>query len=98
MLFTAFILDVIANTIYPARITIENGIFKEVTPITINESFSVDFPGLMMPGFIDSHIHIESSMVSPAQFARVAVRHGTTSVVCDPHEIANSFLRACYSF
>ena len=42
-----------------------------------------------MPGFIDSHIHIESSMVSPAQFARVAVRHGTTSVVCDPHEIAN---------
>ena len=49
MLFTAFILDVIANTIYPARITIENGIFKEVTPITINESFSVDFPGLMMP-------------------------------------------------
>ena len=89
MLFTAFILDVIANTIYPARITIENGIFKEVTPITINESFSVDFPGLMMPGFIDSHIHIESSMVSPAQFARVAVRHGTTSVVCDPHEIAN---------
>ena len=49
----------------------------------------MDFPGLMMPGFIDSHIHIESSMVSPAQFARVAVRHGTTSVVCDPHEIAN---------
>ena len=89
MLFTAFILDVIADTIYPARITIEKGIFKEVTPITINESFTVDFPGLMMPGFIDSHIHIESSMVSPAQFARVAVRHGTTSVVCDPHEIAN---------
>ena len=43
MLFTAFILDVIADTIYPARITIEKGIFKEVTPITINESFTVDF-------------------------------------------------------
>ena len=89
MLFTAFILDVIANTIYPARITIENGIFKEATPITINESFSVDFPGLMMPGFIDSHIHIESSMITPAQFAKIAVRHGTTAVVADPHEIGN---------
>ena len=89
MSFTAFILDVIANTMYPARITIENGFFKEVTPITINERELVDVQGLMMPGFIDSHIHIESSMVSPAQFARAAVRHGTTSVVCDPHEIAN---------
>ena len=73
MLFTAFILDVIANTIYPARITIENGIFKEVTPITINESFSVDFPGLMMPGFIDSHIHIESTMLMPAELAKAAL-------------------------
>ena len=89
MSFTAYILDVVSNSIYPARITIEDGIYKEVTPITINEDFPLDIYGLMMPGFIDSHIHIESSMVSPAQFAKIAVRHGTTAVVTDPHEIAN---------
>lgn len=41
------------------------------------------------PGFIDGHIHLESTMLTPAEFARVAVRHGTTAVVADPHEIAN---------
>lgn len=41
------------------------------------------------PGLIDAHIHLESSMVSPAEFARAVVRHGTTTVICDPHEIAN---------
>ncbi|MBQ2665260.1 adenine deaminase [Methanobrevibacter sp.] len=89
MSFTAFILDVITDTIHPARITIEDGIFKEVTPISIDENTLVDVRGLMIPGFIDSHIHIESSMITPAQFAKIAVRHGTTGVVCDPHEIAN---------
>ena len=89
MSFTAYILDVITDTIYPARITIENGLFKEVTPITLDEKYEVDVEGLIVPGFIDSHIHIESSMITPAQFARIAVRHGTTAVVCDPHEIAN---------
>lgn len=89
MSFTAYILDVICETIYPARITIENGIFKDVTPINVNEKDLVDVRGLMIPGFIDSHIHIESSMVTPAQFAKIAVRYGTTGVVCDPHEIAN---------
>ena len=89
MSFTAFILDVVTDSIYPARIAIEDGIFKQVTPVTINEETSVDVPGIMLPGFIDSHIHIESCMITPAQFAKIAVRHGTTSVVCDPHEIAN---------
>ena len=89
MSFTAFIFDVITDTIYPARITVEDGLFKEVTPITINEGSQIDVKGLMVPGFIDAHLHIESSMVSPAQFAKIAVRHGTTAAVCDPHEIAN---------
>ena len=89
MSFTAYILDVITDTIYPAKITIENGLFKEITPITLDEKYLVDVEGLMVPGFIDSHIHIESSMLTPAQFAKIAVRHGTTAVVCDPHEIAN---------
>ena len=91
MSFTAYMLDVVSDTIYPARITIEDGLFKEVTPITVSEKdiVKIDVKGLMLPGFIDSHIHIESSMITPAQFAKIAVRHGTTGVVCDPHEIAN---------
>ena len=43
----------------------------------------------ILPGLIDSHIHIESSMVTPGAFAMAAVKHGTTGVVSDPHEIAN---------
>ena len=91
MEFTAYMLDVVSDTIYPARITIEDGLFKEVTPITVSEKdiSKIDVRGLVVPGFIDSHIHIESSMVTPAQFAKIAVRHGTTAAVCDPHEIAN---------
>ena len=89
MEFTAYMYDVIAYTILPARIKIENGIFTEVTPITVSEDSLVDVEGLMIPGFIDAHIHVESSMLTPAQFAKVAVTHGTTSVICDPHEIAN---------
>ena len=89
MEFTAYIYDVISTTIRPVRIKIENGIFTEVEPITVNEKTLVDVDGLILPGFIDSHIYIESSILTPAQFAKIAVRHGTTSVVCDPHEIAN---------
>ncbi|MBR0270399.1 MAG: adenine deaminase [Methanobrevibacter sp.] len=89
MTFTAYILDVLTNSVYPARITVENGIFKQIVPIIVDGEIKVDVEGLMLPGFIDSHIHIESSMLTPAQFAKIAVRHGTTSVVCDPHEIAN---------
>ena len=88
MTFTAYMLDVLTNSVYPARITVENGIFKHIVPI-MGENVEVDIKGLIVPGFIDSHIHIESSMLTPAQFAKIAVRHGTTSVVCDPHEIAN---------
>ena len=89
MTFTAYILDVLTDSVYPARITIEDGIFKEIVPIVLKNDIEVDVEGLLVPGFIDSHIHIESTMLTPAQFARIAVRHGTTSVVCDPHEIAN---------
>ena len=89
MEFTAYIFDVITNTVRPVRIEIENGIFTKISPINVSEYSMVDVKGLVLPGFIDSHIHIESSMLTPAQFAKIAVRHGTTSVVCDPHEIAN---------
>ncbi|MBM4241385.1 MAG: adenine deaminase, partial [Euryarchaeota archaeon] len=61
----------------------ENGIIKCVKPV------EGDFEGLILPGFIDAHIHIESSMLTPSRFAEAVVPHGTTSVVSDPHEIAN---------
>lgn len=89
MIFTAYILDVLTNSVFPARIVVEDGIFKEIIPIDVSPETKMDVDGLVLPGFIDSHIHIESSMLTPAQFAKIAVRHGTTSVVSDPHEIAN---------
>ena len=89
MKFTAYLLDVLTDSVYPARITVSDGVFKEIVPIQVTEETKIDVEGLLLPGFIDSHIHIESSMLTPAQFAKVAVRHGTTAVVCDPHEIAN---------
>lgn len=89
MKFTAYILDVLTESIYPARITIGDGIFKEIDPIAVTEETRIDVDGLLVPGFIDAHIHIESSMLTPQQFAKMAVRHGTTAAVCDPHEIAN---------
>jgi adenine deaminase len=46
-------------------------------------------PGFLCPGFVDAHVHIESSMLTPAEFARIAVAHGTVATVSDPHEIAN---------
>lgn len=82
-------LDVITDSIYPARISVEGGFFKEIVSIVINDDSELDISGIILPGFIDSHIHIESTMLTPAQFAKLAVRFGTTSVVCDPHEIAN---------
>jgi len=77
------LLNVFTGEIYPAEISTENGLIKCVKPVQEN------FKDVILPGFIDAHIHIESSMLSPSQFAEVVVPHGTTSVVSDPHEIAN---------
>jgi adenine deaminase len=77
------ILNVFTGEIYPAEITTENGLIKCVKQVKQN------FNDIILPGFIDAHIHIESSMLTPSGFAEVVVPHGTTSVVADPHEIAN---------
>ena len=69
--------------IYPGEITVENGKITAVTAVDHQESQYI------LPGFIDAHIHIESSMVVPSEFARLAVVHGTVATVSDPHEIAN---------
>lgn len=78
------IVDVIDKKIFDGKIIIENGKITGVIPCSVEK----DSP-FIMPGFIDSHIHIESSMLKPSSFASIAVKHGTIGAVCDPHEIAN---------
>ena len=80
---SANIVDVLNQTVYPGTIHLENG--KIVDIVKENEEYDT----FIVPGFIDSHIHIESSMLSPSEFARIAVSHGTISCVADAHEIAN---------
>ncbi|MGB7970148.1 MAG: adenine deaminase [Methanobacterium sp.] len=77
------LLNVSTEEIYGAEINIQNGIITCVKPV------NHEFKGLILPGFIDAHIHIESSMLTPSRFAEAVVPHGTTSIVADPHEIAN---------
>lgn len=67
------------------EIIIENGIIKDIIELG-NEDINQPY---LMPGFIDSHVHIESSMLIPSEFARLAVVHGTVATISDPHEIAN---------
>ena len=77
------IVDVVNKKIFKGTITVENGIIK-----SIQEDNTKDGP-FIMPGFIDAHVHIESSMLVPSEFAKLAVIHGTVATVSDPHEIAN---------
>ncbi len=83
MLIKGNYIDVFNREIFSALVFIRNGFIEKVQ--RSDEQFST----YIMPGFIDSHVHIESSMLVPSEFARVAVRHGTVAVVSDPHEIAN---------
>ncbi len=77
------IVDIQNKRIYSGEITVENGII-----ISIIEK-NHEIRNYIMPGFIDSHIHIESSMLVPSEFAKIAVLHGTVATISDPHEIAN---------
>ena len=83
---TANLVDVHQNKIYPAEITAGNGIIVSIKPTHDSRLTTHDF---ILPGFIDAHVHIESSMLVPSEFARLAVVHGTVATVSDPHEIAN---------
>ncbi|MEO8821630.1 MAG: adenine deaminase [Ginsengibacter sp.] len=79
------IVNIEAKEIFFGEIIIENQKIKSVEKIGDTQS---DFP-FVLPGFIDSHVHIESSMLVPSEFAKIAVVHGTVATVSDPHEIAN---------
>ena len=78
--------DILRKEIYPAEIRISNGKILAVAPFNSEKELSLPY---ILPGFIDSHVHIESSMLIPSEFARLAVVHGTVATVSDPHEIAN---------
>ncbi|TRX21323.1 adenine deaminase [Flavobacterium franklandianum] len=77
------IVDIQNKRIYAGEITVENG--KIISIIEKNHNIK----SFILPGFIDSHIHIESSMLVPSEFAKIAVLHGTVATISDPHEIAN---------
>lgn len=77
------IIDVVQGDIFPGVITIKKGQIEKI------EKTSKRNDNYILPGLIDSHIHIESSMLTPSEFARIAVTHGTVATVSDPHEIAN---------
>lgn len=79
------IVDVLNRRFYSGTITVENGIITDIT--------EDDKPSLagnyIIPGFVDAHVHVESSMLIPSEFARLSVLHGTVATVSDPHEIGN---------
>jgi adenine deaminase len=83
---TSNLVDVFQKKIYPAEVTVENGKIKAITETHDSQLTTHDY---ILPGFIDAHVHIESSMLIPSEFARLAVVHGTVATVSDPHEIAN---------
>ncbi|WP_027418317.1 adenine deaminase [Crocinitomix catalasitica] len=77
------IVDIQQKNIYPGEIEIENNRIISIQPLSSAPN------QFILPGFIDAHIHIESSMLVPSEFARIATCHGTVGTVSDPHEIAN---------
>lgn len=83
---TGNLVDVWKKEIYPAVLSVKDGKITSIIPLTP----SADKPlAYILPGFIDSHVHVESSMLVPGEFAKLAVIHGTVATVSDPHEIAN---------
>ena len=77
------LVDIPNRKIYSGEVTVENG---KITSIMEKQH---DTKTYLLPGFIDAHIHIESSMLVPSEFAKIAVLHGTVGTISDPHEIAN---------
>lgn len=81
-IITGRLVDLDRREAAPARVTIGGGRITAIEPVATADDY-------LLPGFVDAHVHIESSMMTPGEFARFAVRHGTVVTVSDPHEIAN---------
>lgn len=80
------LVDIPGRAVRPAAVTVRDGLIAEIADIDSASSGDATF---LLPGFVDAHVHVESSMLTPAHFARAAVVHGTVATVSDPHEIAN---------
>ena len=78
------VVDVVAGRIFGGTVTVDDGRI-----VAVRAEPNQTFDQFIMPGFVDAHVHIESSMMVPSEFARFATVHGTVAAVSDPHEIAN---------
>ena len=83
MIIKGIIVDIQNRTQFKGEIEVENGKIRDIRP----SNHTIE--NYILPGFVDAHIHIESSMLVPSEFAKIAVTHGTVATVSDPHEIAN---------
>ncbi len=83
MIVQGNIVDIQNKRIFKGEVVIENNKILEIREANHNQE------NYILPGFVDAHIHIESSMLVPSEFAKIAVKHGTVATVSDPHEIAN---------
>ncbi|WP_456473849.1 amidohydrolase family protein, partial [Candidatus Pyrohabitans sp.] len=83
MILRGNIVDVERGEVYAGEVVFEEGVIREIREV------GGDFSRYLLPGLVDAHIHIESSMLTPSRFAEVAAAQGTVAVVADPHEIAN---------
>lgn len=82
------IVNVFSGEIYQANVAVHGGLIVGFGDYVASQT--IDLQGkFLCPGFMDGHMHLESSMVSPTEFARAVIPKGTTTIVCDPHEIAN---------
>ncbi|MBN8682457.1 MAG: adenine deaminase [Chitinophagales bacterium] len=84
-MFFSHIIDLHARRIFPGEIIVREGRIEAIREVATVPPDS----GYILPGFTDAHVHVESSMMPPTEFARLAVVHGTIATVSDPHEIAN---------
>ena len=84
------VVDVFTQSLWPANVAVVDGFIAGVGPFTWKGKERIDAKGqFVLPGLIDSHIHIESTLLPPPELARVMVPHGTSALIADPHEIAN---------
>ena len=83
---TGQIVDILNKKIFDGEVEFDNGKIISINPLNSPTAQPLNY---ILPGFIDSHVHVESSMLVPSEFAKLAVVHGTVATISDPHEIAN---------
>lgn len=92
--YKGHIVDIFTKTIFPGEILVKDGVISDI----IRLDYVDERAPYYLPGLTDAHIHIESSMMTPENFAKVAVTHGVVNAVCDPHEIVNVLGVAGFDF